>query len=387
MNSSRFVRYWLCVIGVLVTATFAMAGKPAPPPSLPVEYQLTDIGHLGVGYTNTFSMARSSSVTVGISGFGNPAALVWTEQMGIMDLNLLCTLWVDLNTNETVTGWTASKALDVNEAGQIVGTAEDGVSQRAFLFDPVAERFLLLPTPGGLSGNFQAFNINEHGDVLIRSIIDGNYNEPFQLLWTPSDPYVTHEVGIGDPAGLNNDKFLLLQNNVATLYSYHFLPDGTLVQQVIGSVSATAVSELNNVGWFGYRENNTTYGRIKICRPGTSTVTVYNVRGATVTAGAAISDSGDYGYVADNVPYLYRLSEGKSYKLYDLLDSTAKSILFPNGTFASRIGMLRFMVNSSNVAGVPTADPFDHMCGTVNLTADPSTSNWTTIVLTPVVRH
>jgi len=385
------VSLWLAIPLAVVVCQQAQAGKPAPPPSLPVEYQLTDIGSLPGGYTNAMSLARSSAVLVGISGLGaeNQGAFVWNSSTGLVDLNALSSYWLDLSTGEEVYGWFAYAARDINDAGLVVGTARNGDEDRAFLLDlnQPAAGFQLLPNPVGATGNVQAFKINENGEVLLRSIVNDDYTQPMQYLWTPADPQAVRYAGIGFPAGLNNDKFLLFNESayVATLYSYQFLPDGTLVTNTVAAVSATQISDLNDAGWFAYRQDTTRSRYIKICRPGSSTRTVYTTTAlASLEAGVALSNSGDFVYEANGQPYVYRFSESKSYRLYDLLDVAAKSILYPGGTFGSRIGLAMARVNSSNAAGVPAADPYDHICGMVNLTDDPSMANWQAIVLTAV---
>jgi hypothetical protein len=54
-------------------------------------------------------------------------------------------------------------------------------------------------------------------------------------------------------------------------------------------------------------------------------------------------------------------------EMYDLLNAAAKGLLYPGGTFGPRIRLAMTRLNSSNVAGVPTADPCDHICGVSSL--------------------
>jgi hypothetical protein len=296
--------------------------------------------------------------------------------------------WVDLDTDGTVTGWSAVAARDVNDCGQVVGDASDGVITRAFLFDPLTACFYLLPTTGIDNGRFQAFHVNENGDILIRVVVNGDYSAASQYLWTAVNPSEIYQVGRGMTAGLNNDKFLIHDESsyTASLYSYTVVADGTPLKQLIVTVPAREdISDLNDAGWFAYRENVSDYGRIKICRPGSSTVTACNVPGALhgVKCAASISNSGDLVFSVSHEPFLYRFSAGKSIRLYDLLDDNAKAVLFPGGVFASAAGLVLPHVNSSNVADVPASDSYDHIAGGVCM--DPNHPTFrTTILLTPV---
>ena len=82
-----------------------------------------------------------------IVGSSNNKAFIWTAALGMRDLNSLVT--------NLPAGWTLQLARDVNEAGQIVGTAitADGQTKRAFVLTPVPEPslFALVAAVGAFS--------------------------------------------------------------------------------------------------------------------------------------------------------------------------------------------------------------------------------------------
>ena len=82
-----------------------------------------------------------------------------------------------------------------------------------------------------------------------------------------------------------------------------------------------------------------------------------------------INDSNDFVYNLDSIPYLYRYSEHRSHRLYDLADSNTKSTLFAsaNGKLKnSTKGIYYAVVSDDNTAGAPVADPFDTIGGWVS---------------------
>jgi probable HAF family extracellular repeat protein len=91
-----------------------------------------DLGELPSG--DDFSIARAINnlnEVVGYSDRGGFHAFLWTHADGMRDLNTL----VDGLPN----GWTLTKALDINDAGQIVGNASTPEGNRAFLLTPIPE--------------------------------------------------------------------------------------------------------------------------------------------------------------------------------------------------------------------------------------------------------
>ena len=97
----------------------------------------------------------------------------------------------------------------------------------------------------------------------------------------------------------------------------------------------------------------------EVCRPATST-------------------SGDLVYDGeDGTAKLYRQSENTTYSLLDLLDDDSR-VQFCVGSYPNKIGMP--LINNSNVAGVPQADPYDHIAGAKYY---PSLG-WRAFILVPV---
>ena len=128
-------------------------------------------------------------VSDGMGGFINHA-MRWTLETGLEDISSLDVPWFDLETNEFVDGWVFRKARDINEAGQMAGAAEDGISRRACVYDPLMG-FLLLPrlteSPYD-EALYSGRSSNEAGEVqgLIQPAITGYPSKTF--LWTPTNP-------------------------------------------------------------------------------------------------------------------------------------------------------------------------------------------------------
>ena len=78
-----------------------------------------------------------------------------------------------------------------------------------------------------------------------------------------------------------------------------------------------------------------------------------------------INNSNDFVYNLDNIPYLYRGSENRSYRLYDLADNYTKSVLFASsgGDVKPTYGISLAVVSDDNVAGAPVDEPFDTLGG------------------------
>ena len=90
---------------------------------------------------------------------------------------------------------------------------------------------------------------------------------------------------------------------------------------------------------------------------------------------------------ADNMATLYRDLENARFKLYDLFDDSARTQLYTDGTPNSlfEIGF-RSLINNSNVAEVPAADPYDHIAAhyTYNTT---TITGYRAFILTPVEKQ
>ena len=103
-------------------------------------------------------------------------------------------------------------------------------------------------------------------------------------------------------------------------------------------------------------------------------------------AGYRLNNSNDFVYVVDDIPYLYRSSENRSYKLYDLADSTTKILLFTDssGKIDSTIGMNLAIVSNDNAAGVPAGNSFDTISGTLR---DASSQTDRAFIVTPAPKQ
>jgi probable HAF family extracellular repeat protein len=91
-----------------------------------------DLGELPGG--DDYSTARAINNLNGVVGYsdvGGFHAFKWTTADGMVDLNALV--------NDLPNGWTLTKALDINDAGQIVGNAMTPDGTRAFLLTPIPE--------------------------------------------------------------------------------------------------------------------------------------------------------------------------------------------------------------------------------------------------------
>ena len=69
MNRSRFLQYGVCLVALLLSATFALAGKPAPPPPTPIVATTTDRNFLEVD-VNKVSCQTEFDLAVSVSGTG-----------------------------------------------------------------------------------------------------------------------------------------------------------------------------------------------------------------------------------------------------------------------------------------------------------------------------
>jgi probable HAF family extracellular repeat protein len=223
MNVSKTAKVAATAAAMALITAGVNAKKPPkdPPPEpdpVPVEYQLTWIGDFGLGVTYAFGL-NNVPVVVGRSwtADNDQRACRWSEATGIQDLNSLGAAWLDLETDEFVTGWKAITAHDINESNQIVGNARyTDQSVRAFVFhDSVG--FFLLPTLG--FGSHNAYNISETGVVLGRWKVDNDHYNQVAWLWNPEDPTQLSMVGplavppsgLAGPKGINDTRFMLVE--------------------------------------------------------------------------------------------------------------------------------------------------------------------------------
>jgi probable HAF family extracellular repeat protein len=169
---------------ILLTANAALAQKPSKggggstAPSLPVKYEVVRLGVGNVRPTAINGCGQLTGWTGGGYGGGVPErsflATVDAESGKILfyDLNDLSPLWIDMEAPEDFAdGWTASRAFDINDMGDVVGTARNAEGRaRAYLFSRSDEVFYLLPTMPGLEGdnNYTALGVNKHGEIVGR---------------------------------------------------------------------------------------------------------------------------------------------------------------------------------------------------------------------------
>lgn len=291
------------------------------------------------------------------------AAFRWTEQTGLQQLDELNRVWIDLTTGGVVTGWRALTAWDINEAGQLVGTAgkEGEESRRAFLLDE-AVGYYLLPTTA--SDDSRAASINEAGDVI------GEHAGGI-FFWTPLNPLTLTPLlpGYTLPSytKMSDDHFVIqpADSDVPILYFYSVGTDGTLTYQLdadlsifwrVGGMSrnslvpflqrfVTPTSTTCAVGIFDGNSRQIT----------TSMSSNSSLPGTNISADLTFNGT-------DGIGRLYRHLEHRTYNLYDLLDDSARSQLYTGRIPKSLydIGHIA-VINNSNVANVPTADSFDHI--------------------------
>ena len=161
-----------------------------------------------------------------------------------------------------------------------------------------------------------------------------------------------------------------------------------LLDTVVDSCSGSTTF-INDNGALGYgTDDGTTQSSNCICRT-KAAVTVRESTNAVFEhpgAGHRINNSNDFVYNLDSIPYLFRYSENRSYRLYDLADSYTKSTLFAssNGKLKNATKGIYYAVVSDDDAmtGAPGANPFDTIGGWVE--RDLTTEGQVGFVLTPV---
>ncbi len=297
---------------------------------------------------------------------GNFQGVRWTLETGLEDISSLDASWFDLESNEFVDGWILSGARDINEAGQIAGSARDVIrwDKRACVYDPLAG-FLLLPrlteSPYD-EAEYSGLQMNENGEV--QGLISVPMSEiPGKIfLWTPTNPGTIHDIECVGPApfpnGIGSNTFSVSVWNLIELYEFQF-SDGVLSYTLLDTVADPVYSivNINDNGAFGYGTDDGTIQSVKLYSPDEPTLTVRESTNASFEyphSGFRTNNSNDFVYNLDSIPYLVRYSENRSYRLYDLADSYTKSTLFAssNGKLKnSTQGILGAVVSDDDAAG------------------------------------
>ena len=174
------------------------------------------------------------------------------------------------------------------------------------------------------------------------------------------------------------------------LYEFQFDSEGVLSYALLDTVADPVypIANINDNGAFGYGTDNGTIQSVKLYLPGELSLTVRESTNALFEhphGGYRTNNCNDFVYNLDSIPYLFRYSENRSYRLYDLADSYTKSTLFAssNGTLKdSTKGIYGAVVSDDDAAGAPGANPFDTIGGWVG--HDLTTEGNEGFMLTPV---
>ena len=323
-------------------------------------------------------------------------AIRWTPQDGPKDISSLDAPWFDLETNTSVHGWIFRGALDMNEAGQMAGSAWDGNSIRACAYSALTG-FRLLPRSAEppyneASCTYRIDAINDKGEAQ-GSVRPEEY--PWKtFLWSPANPYAIHIVEAAaetemSSRGIGSNIFSVWDEGSPghiDLYGFQFNNDGVLSYEPLDTVAHTTgmcATYINENGAFAYSNSNGTTQSIKLYLPDRGSLTVHeSPSGAYATVGTRINNSSDFMYNFGNVPYLYRGGKNRSYRLYDLADGYTKSVLFASSVGDVNGTICFSVVSDDNVADAPADEPFDAIGGTV---VNPGVAFG--IVLTPVPKQ
>jgi hypothetical protein len=373
--------------------------------TLPVEYQLTFKGKLQNQDYTGFWAINSSGTAVGRSAVPGEGyhAIRWTPQNGLQDISTLVAPWLDLETNEPAYGWIFRNAFDINMAGQIAGNAWDGISTRAAIYDEL-RGFILLPrlqeSPYREAG-YRVDSINDNGEVI--GFIQPSGYPMKTFLWTPTNPGTITVVepvagSFETPEGIGTNTFMMQDGTleVLRLYTYSFVggvPGYQLLDTIPVSYGGGANgnnTHLNEFGAFAYVTDDGNTQSLELFGPEATSERVCESMDFDLSAELQMNNSNDFVYVkyGDGViPYLYRGSENRSYRLYDIVNSNAKSVLFAD----SSSGKLKPTANNTqgltsvsddDVGLLPSNDPFDTIAGSIGYVGD--VSSYEAIILTPV---
>ncbi len=418
MNVSKKAKVAVAAAAIAIAAAGVNAKKPTPPPPpepVPVEYQLTffDEGDYPAVNNSQGTAINDSGVVVGYFAGDNLsnsgwAGFRWTPGVGTEILDDLSTFWYEYDpaTDSYVeaTGWETQWARDINESGQIVGHAikieeDDSYTIRPFIFTE-GLGFYLLPMPNVEIGTWQATMINDNGDVM-GTCYDTDPNTPYGtfylFFWSPLNPDVTSILMYGvmftKYSTMGENYFSLEQDGVLAIYAYQVDENGILdyeLDTVLPEAVAPGIMSSNGIVPFvegittvkGKKEYTKYYATTYDVVTNTSK-TAGEVFDQNAPLGGANQD-GDFVYVSksDGLGYLYRASENRSYKIYDLLDDAARYELYDSAAGRSQVEFpARYTQVNTRSTGVPTEAPFDCIISSWN---DPNSGGDRGFILTPV---
>lgn len=158
---------------------------PAPP-TAPVKYHVVA---LNVGFAvprsiNNFGQIVGNHVDDNVAFIADVNA----ESLSVVyrDLNELSSGWIDMNDLEFVEGWRATIAWDINDLGEIVGTASKDGAQRGFVYSHDSKLFSLLPAITGYpDADTSARGVNVYGDIC-GMVWDSVSSEWLTVVWDSS---------------------------------------------------------------------------------------------------------------------------------------------------------------------------------------------------------
>jgi hypothetical protein len=197
-------------------------------------------------------------------------------------------------------------------------------------------------------------------------------------LWTPTDPGTINIIEPAAeanqlPAGIGSNIFGACDERNAIhidLYEFQLSGQGELSYRLLDTVAdrPRSYTYINDSGAFGYATDNGTTQSVRLYRPDQGSLTVHESPSGTyadVRTRIRINDSNDFLYTLDGIPYLYRESENRSYRLYDLADNYTKNVLFKSsaGDVNPPYSFVSSVVSDDNVSGAPVDDPFDTIGG------------------------
>jgi len=161
------------------------APEPTPPP---VKYHAVTVPEAGVARLHAINN-WGQMVGQSQAGYGDKVFVLNVDaalgSVEFCDLNEVGGIWIDLDEVEEVVGWRVAIARDINDKGDIVGTATNGDMRRAYLYSN--DVFYLLPSvPGYDREAISGRGVNNHGEVC-GMVWDAAASQWLTVVWTWSD--------------------------------------------------------------------------------------------------------------------------------------------------------------------------------------------------------